>query len=103
MSGPSIYDAFRVHLQRVRLLAATRQFEWKALASPNPDALRAFQGETGSYLVNVVQANVYFGGDKSQAKVVHEAVIVSKLEGYVIRVDRELADTLWHQAAAASN
>lgn len=100
---PSRCEVFRVHLQRVRLLASTRQIHWTPLASPNPRALRAFQGESGSYLVNVVQANIFSDTDKSKTKVVHEAVIVSKLEGYVIRVDRELADTLWHQAAAASN
>ncbi len=85
------------HVRHVRDLADTNQFNWTSLPSPNPDALRAFQGENEHYLINVAQANISGHG------VVHEGMVVCKEQNCVIRIDRDLANVLWHKAAATSN
>lgn len=85
------------HLAKVQDLRSSPELVWGTLSSPAPDALRAFQGETEQYLVNVVRANVEDRG------VVYECLVVSKADGFVLRISTSLAEILWHQAAAHFN
>lgn len=93
---PDWYKASKLHIEKVRSLSAG-QITWQTLPSPNPDALRAYQGETPHYLMNIAQANV------TDVGLVHEGMIVSKDDGLVIRIDHELASHLWHAASAGRN
>lgn len=99
MSDPKLdwFSACLAHLDKVRLLAQDNQIAWTSLATQNANAMRAFQGETPDYMLNVLQANVKGLG------IVHEGVLVSKHDALVIRIEPALADKLWHQAAAQSN
>ena len=93
MSIDKLADA---HLRRIKEQIAFSQFVWCSLPTPDPEALRLYQGENAQYLINVAEASVAGGA-------VHQGMVVSKRDGLLIKLDRDFADTLWQAAVAVSN
>lgn len=85
------------HIQKIKQLSDAGQVVWTTLATPKPDAMRAFTGTAEGYTINVAQANVDAVG------VVCEGIVVATKTFTVIRLPNDVADSLYHKAQAGMN
>lgn len=69
---------------------------WNEEKTPKPQAVRAFSAFTGDYAVMVMQANVEGLG------VVCDGMLTYGT-GIFVKMPRELADEIYHKAAASRN
>lgn len=92
----NVIEQTLVHIDRIHALAEAGQIVWTELPTPRPNAMRAFQGQGGGYLINVAQANVVGHG------VVHEGMVIAP-GALVIHIPPEYADKLYHRAAVQRN
>lgn len=101
MSNP--LELAKRHLNNIVKLADNGEITWQEQAAPRPDAMRAFSASTKDYQIMVCQANVQHG--KEPAHVIHEgmAIAISGTGPLVIRMTPEIADKLYHMAAAQRN
>ena len=85
------------HVTALRELAEAGQITWTALETPKPTAMRAFQGTAPGYMINVAQANVAGFG------VTHEGMVIANDGPTIIHLPKDVADYLYHKAAAQRN
>jgi hypothetical protein len=93
---PKVIKSAMNHLEQLHALAAAGQITWTEMSTPRPNAMRAFQGRAGTYLLNVAQANI------TDVGVTHDGVLIAD-ECLVIRIPAEDAQKLYHQAVAQRN
>lgn len=86
------------HIAKLRELAEAGQITWTELPVPEEreNAMRAFQGAAPGYMINVVQANVEGVG------VTHEGMVIAA-PMTIVRLPKDVADYLYHKAAAQRN
>lgn len=92
------------HTDTILRLAEAGQVVWKPMQTPKPEAMRAFEGTADGYLVNVAQANIKDPAHPELPQgVVHEGVLVATQGFMVIHLPKEVANVLYHKAAATQN
>lgn len=84
------------HIDALRKLADAGQITWREMETPRPTAMRAFEGQAPGYLINVAQANVEGVG------VTHEGMVIAA-PMTIVRLPKDVADYLYHKAAAQRN
>jgi hypothetical protein len=84
------------HITKLRALAEAGQITWREMQTPRPTAMRAFEGQAEGYLINVAQANVEGAG------VTHEGMVIAT-PMTIMRLPKDVADYLYHKAAAQRN
>lgn len=84
------------HIAKLRALAEAGQITWRQMQTPKPTAMRAFEGQAEGYLINVAQANVVGVG------VTHEGMVIAT-PMTIIHLPKDVADYLYHKAAAQRN
>lgn len=86
------------HLKAIMLAVESDQVQWKSAPPPKEGASRAFSGVAPGYQIMVVQANTPEYG------IVHEGMVMASGSSFaVIRLPPELADKVYHIAAANQN
>jgi hypothetical protein len=91
------------HLHTIVELAETGQVSWTAEVPPNANAMRAFSAATPQYQILVCQVNL-MEPHEDTPHIEHEGMAILIAGGpMVIRMPPEIADRLYHQAAASRN
>lgn len=85
------------HLDQIESETANGIMKWEEFPTPNPDAMRSFQGKSPTYTVLVAQANVRDVG------VVHHGMATVNAQGMAIVIPSDTANRLYHKAAAERN
>lgn len=97
MSTPEWLDICQKHLHNIAEQVELDQIVWTSLVTPKAEAMRAFQGETPDYLLNVCQANIEGEG------VMTEGMAIVRKEGVIIHLPKECAADLFNKASAKFN
>jgi len=98
----NVIEAAKFHLDTIVILAEAGMIKWREEAPPKPEAIRAFSASTSDYQIMVGQANVKNGFEP--ARVIHEGIAIASSGGpLVIRIPPEIANKLYHMAAAKRN
>ncbi len=90
------------HLARIKELSDAGQIVWATAQVPNEQAMRSFEGRADGYLILVCQANIVDVGVQHFGM----ATFTSMTAGVLvmpIQFPKELADELYHKAAAGKN
>lgn len=85
------------HISKVLELCKSGQIKWEPAEVPKPNAMRAFMGLGGGYMIHVIQANVEGQG------VIHMGTITYAEEMTVVKLPPPIDSEVYHLAAASQN